>query len=115
LKQVACKVYKNEIADIAVGLANGVKPGNPGYIPVFQAAVTELMERLGSEELAELEVEKESWKKEGPPEEVKRKMAENNGLKFLRTSVETQHREMGMRSIIWESHKNKAGDSLVQM
>jgi hypothetical protein len=50
-----------------------------------------------------------------PSEEVKRKTVENNGLKFLCTSVEMQYREMGMRSIIWEGHKNKASDSLVQM
>ena len=51
----------------------------------------------------------------GQPDEVKWKAAENNGLSYHRTSAETQFREFGMRPITWEHHRNKAGDSLVQM
>jgi len=115
LKQVACHIHKKAIAALAAERAGGVKPGSTGYLPVFQGAVTALMESLDEEEVSALEAERESWTSKGHPEELKRKAAENNGQSYHRTSAETQYREMGMRPIIWEHHRNKAGDSLVQM
>ncbi|KIM34589.1 hypothetical protein M413DRAFT_413029, partial [Hebeloma cylindrosporum] len=115
LKQVACHVYKTQIAAIAATRANGARAGTTGYLPVFQGAVNSFIETLNPKQLAELETEKRNWEVKGHPDEMKQKAAENNGLTYLRTCAETQFREMGMRSITWECHKNKAGDTLVQM
>jgi hypothetical protein len=115
LNQVAMQVYKKEIAAVAATMSDGAKPGSTAYLPVFQGAVKAFMDTLTDAELVELEKKKEAWTIKGPPEEMRRKAAESKGLTVLRTWAETQFRDMGMRFIIWEHHKNKAGDNLVQM
>ena len=61
LKQVACKIYKVEIAAIASNRANGAKAGTPQYMGNFQAAVEEFMAQLDKERLLALENEWADW------------------------------------------------------
>lgn len=115
VKQVACHVYKQEIAAIADRRANGVKAGNPQYMPSFQAAVTEFMDGLDEDQVLGLEKEQAEWINKSHPVESQRKAAERNGRGFLQKSAEAQYKEMGMRSVVWEFHENKAGVKLFQL
>jgi hypothetical protein len=114
IKQVACHVYKTEIAAIASRRANGAKPGTQQYMPIFQAAINEFMETLDEQALLALEHERAERMNAGQPIEIKRKTAERMGHSYLEKSAKSQYDEMGMRSIVWEFHENKAGTRLFQ-
>jgi hypothetical protein len=114
IKQVACHVYKAEIAAIASRRANGAKPGTQQYMPIFQAAINEFMETLDEDALLALEHERADRMNAGQPIEIKRKTAERMGHSYLEKSAKSQYDEMGMRSIVWEFHENKAGTRLFQ-
>lgn len=115
LKQVACHIFKAEIAAIASARANGALPGTTAYLPVFQGALETFMANLTPEQRDILEAEHATWNSEGHPEEMKRKTAERNGRNYLRQSAEVLWREMGMRGLFWEYHVNKAGQKLFQL
>lgn len=114
LKQVACKIYKAEIAAIVSKRANGAKAGTPQFMANFQGAVQEFMAELDEERLLALENERADWQNNGQPTEVKRKTAERMGHTYLEKSAQVQYKEMGMRSIVLEFHQNKAGMKLFQ-
>ena len=80
----------------------------------YQGALNEFMEGLDDEQVLELDREREKWVNEAHPVEVQRKTADKMGRNFLRMSAERQYREMGMRSIVWEFHENRAGTKLFQ-
>ncbi|KAF8808474.1 hypothetical protein BYT27DRAFT_7255583 [Phlegmacium glaucopus] len=67
LKQVACHIYKAEIASIVERIGNGVKPGTQQYIQFFQGALTEFMDGLDEESRAWLEDEQANWQSVGHP------------------------------------------------
>lgn len=108
-------MYKEEIATIAGRRADGAMPGEQTYLPAFQGAVTEFMEGLDDEQISELESKRAEWINTGHPIEVQRKMADAMGRGFLQSSAETQYKEMGMRSVVWEFHENKSGTKLFQL
>jgi hypothetical protein len=115
LKQVACHVYKTEIAAIASRRANGAKPGTLQYMPIFQAAVNEFMETLDEDALLALEHERADRMNSGQPIEIKRKTAERMGHSYLEKSAQVQYDEMGFRGVVWEFHENKAGTRLFSL
>lgn len=108
-----CHVHKEEIAAIAG--RGGAKPGDQNYLSGYQGAVNEYMKGLDENRTMELELKRSEWINEGRPTEAQRKKADKNGHSFLRTSAELQYKDMGMRSVIWEFHKNSAGTRLFQM
>jgi len=114
LKQVACKIYKAEIAAIVSKRANGAKASTPQFKANFQGAVQEFMAELDEERLLALENERADWQNNGQPTEVKRKTAKRMGHTYLEKSAQVQYKEMGMRSIVLEFHQNKAGMKLFQ-
>jgi hypothetical protein len=81
----------------------------------FQGAVTEFLSGLGEDQVLELGNERAKWMNETHPIDVQRKAAERMGRSYLQTSAETQYKEMGMRSVVWEFHENKAGVKLFQL
>ena len=83
LKQVACHVYKAEIAVIASRKANGARPGTQQYLPIFQSAVNEFMAMLDSKALLALENEQAEWMASGQPIDIKRRTAEKMGHSYL--------------------------------
>lgn len=115
LKQVACHVYKAEIADIASRKANGAKPGSQKYMEVFQSAVNDFMETLDEEALMELEQERADRILGGQPTEIKWKTVERLGHTYLENAAHMQYREMGRRVITWDMHENKAGVRLFSL
>lgn len=114
LEQVACRIYKEEIAAIASKRADGAKAGTAKYMGNFSGAVKEFMSGLDEEGLLALENERANWQINGQPTEVKRKTAERMGHSYLEKSAQVQYKEMGMRSIVFEFHENKAGTKLFQ-
>lgn len=115
VRQVACHVYKNDIAEITRRRANGANPGDTTYLPAFQGAVSELLEGLEEGDLFDLEVKRAEWLNECHPIDVQRKNADKMGRGYIQTSAESQYKEMGMRSVVWEFHENKAGVKLFQL
>jgi hypothetical protein len=115
LKQVACHVYKKEIAAIASRRANGARPGTQQYMPIFQAAINEFMETLDEDALVALENEWADRVIAGQPTEIKRKTAERMGQSYLDQSAKVQYNEMGRRLLVWEFHENKAGTRLFSL
>jgi hypothetical protein len=109
LKQVACHVYKQEIAAIASQRANGARPGTQEYMPIFQGAVNEFMATLDEEALVALENEHADRIIGGQPIEIKRKTVERLGHSYLEKSAHMQYNEMGRRLLFWDFHENKAG------
>jgi hypothetical protein len=81
----------------------------------FQAAVEEFIGTLNEDEILELEEIRANWMSQGQPAELKRKTAERMGGSYLEQSAAVQFKTMGMRSIIWEFHENKAGTKLFQL
>ncbi|KAF8801180.1 hypothetical protein BYT27DRAFT_7115471 [Phlegmacium glaucopus] len=112
LKQVTCHIYKAEIASIAERIGDGAKPGTQQYIQFFQGALTEFMDGLDEESQARLEDERAKWQSVGHLPEIQRKVAQGMGQSFLEKSAQTQYNEMGMQSVVWEFHKNRAGMKL---
>jgi hypothetical protein len=100
---------------IAERRAKGGKPGGAAYLSGFQGAVTEFMEGLDEEKVSELEVKRTEWKNQCHPIDVQRKAVDRMGRSILQKAAESQYKEMGMRSIVWEFHENKAGTKLFQM
>ena len=100
---------------IAGRKSNGAKPGDQSYMRTFQVAVTEFMEGLNENQVLELEIKRAEWINISPPAEVQRKTAEKRSRSFLKSSAETQYREMGMRSVVWEFHVNPYGQKLFQL
>jgi len=115
LKQVACHVYKAEIAAIASRRANGARPGTQQYLPIFQAAVNEFMATLDQDALAALENERVERMESGQPTEIKRRTAERMGHSYIEKVCQVLYKEMGARPLIWEFHENKAGVKLFQV
>jgi len=115
LRQVACHIYKREICAIASKRANGAEAGTPEFMSACQAAITEFMSGLDEERRSALEVERLEWQKRGQPPEVQRRMAERLAHTYFEKSVQVQYNDMGMRNIVLESHRNKAGMKLFQL
>ena len=115
VRQVVCHKYKEEIASIAKRRANGAKPGEKSYLGVFQGAVTEFITGLDEEVVFELENKRAEWVNNSQPVDHQRKAAERNGRSYLQKSAELQYNQMGMRSVVWEFHENKAGTKLFQL
>jgi hypothetical protein len=115
IRQVACHVYKEEIAAIAVERANGGKPGEQSYMSTFQGSVTSFLETLNEDQLFDLELKRAEWINKSYPIDVQRKTAERSAIGYLQESAESQYKEMGMRSVVWEFHENKAGIKLFQL
>lgn len=114
-RQVASHIYKEEIAEIARRISNGSKPGEINYLSAYQGAVSELIKGLDEEQVSKLDKRRAEWINESFPIDVQRKTADRMGSVFLRKSAETQYKEMGMRSIVWEFHENKVGSKLFQV
>ena len=115
IRQVACHVYKDDIAEIAERRANGAKPGEQDYLSAYQGAVTEFMGTLNEDERLELETKRAEWMNESHPIDLQRKTAERMARSSLQASAESHYKEMGMRSVVWEFHENKAGIKLFQL
>ena len=115
VRQVACHIHKEEIAEIAVGRANGAKPGGKDYMAGFQGAVSEFMAGLDEDQKMELEVKRSEWVTESYPIELQRKNADKLAHNWLEQSAKSQYQEMGMRSVVWEFHQNRAGTMLFQL
>ena len=115
LKQVACHIYKKEIAAIASRRANGARPGTQQYMPIFQAAINEFMETLDENAIVALENERADRMIAGQPTEIKRRTVERMGHSYLDKSAKVQYDEMGRRLIVWEFHENKAGTRLFSL
>jgi hypothetical protein len=81
----------------------------------FQGGLTEFMEKLKPDDILELEEKRTEWMNESHPIEMQRKTTETRARHSLQASAEAQYREMGMRSVIWEFHENKAGTKLFQL
>ena len=81
----------------------------------FQAAITDFMSRLDEEQCSALEVERLAWQKKGQPPEVQRRTAERLAHTYFEKSAQVQYNDMGMRSIVLETHRNKAGMKLFQL
>jgi hypothetical protein len=115
LRQVACHLYKNEIAVIAGERANGAKAGGEIYLSAFQGAVNTFMDKLDEDQLVSLEVKRAEWMNAEYPIDYQRKNADRSAHKTLLESAENQYKEMGMRSVVWEFHENKEGVKLFQL
>jgi hypothetical protein len=81
----------------------------------FQGSVTEFMETLNEDQLLELEKTRAEWMNRGRPIEHQRKTAERMARISLQASAESQYKDMGMRSVVWEFHENKEGTKLFQL
>jgi hypothetical protein len=110
---VACHIHKDQIAVISG--ASGAKPGEQRYLSIFQGAVSQFMETLDEEKILHLEVKRAEWKKNSYPVDLQRKTAERSAHSSLQETAESQYKEMGMRSVVWEFHENKAGIKLFQL
>jgi hypothetical protein len=115
VRQVACHIYKEEIAVIAGERANGAMPGEKAYMAGFQASVNEFMEGLDEEQILDLEFKRAEWGNKSYPIDLQRKTAERSAHSCLQESAKSQYKEMGMRSVVWEFHQNKAGTKLFQL
>jgi len=115
LRQVACHIYKREISVIASKRANGAEAGTPEFMSTFQAAITEFMSGLDEKRRSALEDEHLEWQQRGQPAEVQRKTAERLAHTYFEKSAQVQYNDMGMRSIVLETHRNKAGMKLFQL
>jgi hypothetical protein len=73
------------------------------------------MKGLNDDEVLDLDAERKEWIKECHPIDVQRKAADKMGLLTLRKSAASQYKEMGMRSVVWEFHENRAGTKLFQL
>jgi hypothetical protein len=81
----------------------------------FQGSVTAFLDTLNEDQRMDLEVKRAEWKNASYPIDLQRKTAERLALSSLLESAESQYKEMGMRSVVWEFHENKAGVKLFQM
>lgn len=99
---------------IARERSNGV-PGDPAYMAAYQGSVNALMEGLDEEQVLELEQTRADWLAKSYLIEVQRKTAEKSAHSVLQESAKSQYKKMGMRSIVWEFHENKAGTKLFQL
>ena len=81
----------------------------------FQGSVSAFMEKLDDDKVLELEEKRAEWLNKSFPIEVQRKTAERSAHAHLQESAESQYKEMGMRSVVWEFHENKAGAKLYQL
>ena len=70
---------------------------------------------LDEKQASELDRERAKWIDESFPVEVQRKKADKTGNIFLKNSAESQYKEMGMRSVVWEFHENQVGQKLFQV
>jgi hypothetical protein len=84
-------------------------------LSAYQGALSEFMKGLNDDQILELDKERTEWITESHPIEVQRKTADRMGQSFLQTSAEKQYKEMGMRSVVWEFHENRAGTKLFQL
>jgi hypothetical protein len=108
-------MYKQEISAIASKRANGAEAGTPEFMSTFQAAVTDFMSGLDEERRSALEVERLKWQTRGQPPDVQRRTAERLAHTYFEKSAQVQYNNMGMRSIVLETHRNKAGMKLFQV
>lgn len=115
VRQVACQVYKKEIAEIAGKTTNGAKPGDQAFMSAFQGSVTELLASLDGDEILELQATRDEWMKEGNPIELRRKIAEKKAHSSIQKLAESDYKEMGMRMVVWEFHENTSGMKLFQL
>lgn len=115
VRHVACHVYKDQIAEIAGERSNGAKPGEQSYMSAYQGSVNAFMEKLNEDQILELEVKRAEWMNNSYPIDLQRKTAERLARITLERSAESQYKEMGMRSVVWEFHENKAGTKLFQL
>lgn len=72
------------------------------------------MEKLNEDQILELERQRVEWMNQSYPIDIQRRTADKLGV-VLQESAESQYKEMGMRSVVWEFHQNKAGMKLYQM
>ena len=97
------------------GRADGANPGDQAYISAFQASLSVFLDDLDEEKILELEQKRAKWEKESHPVEVQRKRATRLARNTLQASAESQYKEMGMRSVVWEFHENNDGAMLFQL
>jgi len=81
----------------------------------FQGSVNEFMNGLDEDQLMELEQKRAEWMKKSYPIDLQRKTAERLAHSSIQESAVSQYKEMGMRSVVWEFHENKAGTKLFQL
>jgi len=81
----------------------------------YQGSVNAFMEKLDEDQILELEVKRAEWMNNSYPIDLQRKTAERLARITLERSAESQYKEMGMRSVVWEFHENKAGTKLFQL
>ena len=81
----------------------------------FQGSVNQFMGKLDEDQILELELKWAEWMNKSYPIDLQQKTAERLAHSCLRESAESQYKEMGMRSVVWEFHENKTGTKLFQM
>jgi hypothetical protein len=99
-------VHKEEIAALVAKRARGAKAGDQTYMSSFQGSVTEFMESLEDPQISELKKIKSEWNNESHPVDFQRKTADRIARSTLQASAESLFKDMGLRVLVWEFHKN---------
>ena len=115
LLQVINRDYKAEVTALASQMADGAVSGSQAHFAKYATALAAFKDSMSEEQLAAAEEERKIWDVKGLPDDIKIK----NGMKYSKAVVfaaaESQFRDLGLRSHMWEWHKDEDGNYLYHL
>lgn len=114
VRRVVCRMKKVDIQAVTERLS-GAKPGDTAYMKKYQNGVTEVMNSLTEEDLAEFEAMAVSWSKNGCTPEMQAHNWSTKGQKFFQSVVKTAYQDFGMRILICGTIKDEDGVRMIHL
>jgi len=103
------------VSALASEMAAGAASGSQAHFAKYATALATFKDSLSEEQLAAAEEERKIWDVKGLPDDIKIK----NGMKYSKAVVfsaaESQFRDSGLRSHIWEWHEDEEGNYLYHL
>jgi len=115
LIQVLSRDYKEEIARIASGLADGAPGGSRAHFGNWMRAAGIFKGKMSAAELEAAEEAWKQWEEKGVPDEVKRIHATKYGRRCLEEAAVAQFKAFGSRALTWQFYFNAEGNTLFSM
>ncbi|KAG2147766.1 uncharacterized protein EDB93DRAFT_1250476 [Suillus bovinus] len=94
---------------------SGAKPGDPGMVKHYQAAVKRVMAELSDDELEKTKETAEEWSNNCPPPEIQAQVACKKGPAYMEHFSKEMWRQCGMRVFVLSAWKNEQGKVLFGM
>ena len=115
LLQVINRDFKAQVSALASEMAAGAASGSQAHFSKYATALATFKDSMSEEQLVATEEERKIWDLKGLPDDIKIKNGMKYGKEVVFAAAESQFRDLGLCSHVWEWHKDEDGSLLYHL